>query len=326
MNAAANGDCGALDNALFGKLTPSAAIDPEIYTGWGHRQWNQELSVSVQHEIMPRLAVDVGYFRRWYGNFQVVDNRAVSAADFTAYSITAPVDPRLETIGQTIGGLLEVKPDKASAVDNFTTFADNFGKQYEHWNGVDVTVNARPRSGIVLQGGLSTGRTSTDNCGLRSSLPEITLQFGVIAVPEAHCHMDTQFLTQLKFLGTYTVPKIDVLFGVTFQSTPGPQINASYFVTPAQTQPPTPLSGAGFRLVNLVDPGSEYSERANQLDLRISKILRFGDTRTSINLDLANLLNANYVLGINGNYGPSWLAPLNIMDARLLKISGQVDF
>ena len=320
----ANGDCGALDNALFGKLTPSAAVDPAIYTGWGHRQWNQEFSVSAQHQIVPRVALDVGYFRRWYGNFSVVDNRAVSASDFVSYSITAPVDPRLESSGQVIDGLLEVKPDKASAVDNITTFASNYGKQYEHWNGVDVTINARPRGGMVLQGGLSTGRTSTDNCDLRQSLPEITLQFGVVAVPEDHCHVDTAFLTQLKFLGTYTVPKIDVLIGVTFQSTPGPQIAANQFITPAQAG--VPLSGSGFRLVNLVAPGSDYAERANQLDLRLSKIFRINNTRTSINVDLANALNSNYVLGVNGNYGPSWLAPLNIMDARLVKISGQFDF
>ena len=78
--------------------------------------------------------------------------------------------------------------------------------------------------------------------------------------------------------------------------------------------------------MNLVPPGSDYSERANQLDLRLSKIFRFGGKRTSINFEVANALNANYVLGVNGNYGPSWLAPLNIMDARLVKISGQFDF
>jgi hypothetical protein len=322
----ANGDCGALDNALFGKLTPSAAVDPETYTGWGHRQWNQEFSVSVQHQVVPRVAVDAGYFRRWYGNFTVVDNRAVTASDFVRYGITAPVDSRLPASGQPIGGLLEVSPAKAALVDNITTFADNFGTQYEHWNGVDVTVSARPQGGVTLQGGLSTGRTSTDNCDLRSTLPEITLQFGVIAVPESQCHIDTNFLTQVKFLGSYLVPKIDVQFGVTFQSTPGPQIMANSFVTSAATQPQVPLSGTGFRLVNLVTPGSQYAHRANQLDLRFSKILRFGPTRAALNLDLANALNANYTLGINGNYGPSWQAPLNIMDARLVKISGQFDF
>ena len=39
---AANGDCGALDNTLFGQLRPSAAIDPKTYSGWGNRPWNQE--------------------------------------------------------------------------------------------------------------------------------------------------------------------------------------------------------------------------------------------------------------------------------------------
>src|SRR5262249_7792537 len=65
-NPAANGDCGALDNALFGQLRPSSAIDPDTYTGWGHRPWNQEFSVSIQQELMPRVSADFGYFRRWY--------------------------------------------------------------------------------------------------------------------------------------------------------------------------------------------------------------------------------------------------------------------
>ena len=326
-NPAANGDCGALDNARFGSLTPSAAIDPATYTGWGHRPWNQEFSASVQHQIVPRVAVDVGYFRRWYGNFTIVKNLAVSPSDFTTYSITAPVDPRLPTSGQVVGGLLEVNANKAGALDNYTTFADNYGKQYEHWNGVDVTVNARPRDGVRLQGGLSTGRTSTDNCDLRATVPEITLQAGIMAVPASQCHLDANFLTQLKFLGTYLVPKVDMQVGVTFQSAPGPQIVANTLVLPSQTQPQLPsFSGSGVRLINLVPPGSEYGQRANQLDLRVSKIIRVGQMRTSINVDVANALNANAVLGVNGTYGSAWLAPLNIMDGRLVKIGAQVDF
>jgi hypothetical protein len=73
-------------------------------------------------------------------------------------------------------------------------------------------------------------------------------------------------------------------------------------------------------------PGSEYLERANQLDLRVSKILRLGRYRTSLNFDLANALNANDVLGANATYGTVWLAPISIMNARLIKLSAQVDF
>ena len=169
-NPATNGDCGALYDALFGQLRPSAAIDPDTYTGWGHRPWNQEFSVSVQQEVAPRVSVDFGYFRRWYGNFTVVDNRAAGPSDFTRYSITAPVDSRLELSGQTITGLYD-QTGNIGNVDNYTTFADYYGKQIEHWNGVDFTVNARPRDGVVLQGGFSVGRTTTDNCDLRASAP-----------------------------------------------------------------------------------------------------------------------------------------------------------
>jgi hypothetical protein len=121
------------------------------------------------------------------------------------------------------------------------------------------------------------------------------------------------------------VPKIDVQFGVTFQATPGPEIAANYTVLPAQTTPQVTLTG-GSRLVNVVAPGTEYVEHIKQLDLRLTKILRFGRTRTMLNVDLANLLNANYSQLIVLNYGPRWLAPTSIMDARLVKVGAQVDF
>ena len=68
-----------------------------------------------------------------------------------------------------------------------------------------------------------------------------------------------------------------------------------------------------------------YGERLNQLDVRFAKILRFGRTRTAINFDLANALNANPVLSQSNNYA-NWQTPTIILDARLFKISVQVDF
>mgnify|MGYP003694317073 CR=1 FL=1 len=35
------------------------------------------------------MSVDVGYFRRWFGNFAVTDNRALAATDFTSFTVTA---------------------------------------------------------------------------------------------------------------------------------------------------------------------------------------------------------------------------------------------
>jgi len=338
---ASGGDfCGALDNALFGQLRPSSAIDPDTITGWGHRAWNQEFSASIQQEILPRMSADFGYFRRWFGNFTVVDNRAVGPSDFSRYSVTAPPgDSRLALSGQTISGLYE-QTSKIGQVDNYTTFADYYGNQLEHWNGFDLTINARPRDGVVLMGGLNTGRTTSDNCDLRASLPEITIiptavatrlgnaapgAIGSTAIPDSQCHVDTAFLTQYKFLGTYLVPKIDVQFGVTYQATPGPEIAAFNVVTPAQTTPQVPLTG-GFRYVNVAQPGQEFVKHIQQLDVRFSKIFRMGRTRTAVNLDLANAFNSNATQIITTAYGNRWLVPVSIMDPRLIKLSAQFDF
>ena len=45
----------------------------------------------------------------------------------------------------------------------------------------------------------------------------------------------------------------------------------------------------------------------------------------SINFDLYNALNGNAITSQNNNYA-AWQVPLSILDARLFKISAQVDF
>jgi hypothetical protein len=344
-NPNANGDCGAISNLNFGQVGKSTTtIDPATYTGWGNRSWSQEFSVSVQQELFPRVSLDVGYYRRIYGNFQVIDNRAVTPADFIPYSITVPTDPRLDQSGQVLSGFRDVNPAKAGLVDNYLTLAENYGSEKEHWNGFDFSVNARPRNGFTIQGGLSTGRRSTDVCEIFDQLPEMQLVFGIIAVPTAYCNVTEAFQTQFKLLSTYLVPKIDVQFGVTFQSAPGPPKFANAFTLPSQAGL-SAFSGANFRIIGLIPQeqpmgfatptaptiagGTEYWPRANQLDLRFTKIFRIGQGgryRTSINFDLANALNASYGLAFQNGYGAGWTNTLNIIDARLMKLSFQFDF
>jgi hypothetical protein len=306
----------------YGQAIPSTRYDPETLEGWGRRPYNWEFSTGIQHEVAPRVGVDVSYFRRWYGNFTVTDNEAVAASDFGSFTVTAPVDPLLPGGGgYAVGTLYDVNPDKVGRVDNYVTRASLFGKQIDHWNGVDITVNARPREGMLLRGGLSTGRRTTDTCELREKLPEI-------APTDAFCHVNGAFVTSVKFLGTYMVPKIGVQLAAAFQNLAGPEILAQTIYTNAQVQGSLgrPLSaGAPNVTVNVVDPNTMYGERLTQLDLRLSKILRFSGTRTAVNLDIYNVFNGNAIRSVNNNYN-AWQRPTNILDARLFKISGQFDF
>ena len=91
-----------------------------------------------------------------------------------------------------------------------------------------------------------------------------------------------------------------------------------------------PLSGgAANATINVLEAGQYFVPRANLLDLRIGKLLHFGQRRLSVNLDIHNVLNRSPVLLQNNNYvgtGATWQTPQAIMEARLFKLSFNLDF
>ena len=81
--------------------------------------------------------------------------------------------------------------------------------------------------------------------------------------------------------------------------------------------------------VNLIQPGTFYAGRRQNIDLRIAKIFRYGRTRTQVGLDVYNLTNTDVVTSYNQTFSPtstSWLTPTGIQPARYAKVSAQFDF
>ena len=331
LNLNANGECGAVANRNFGSAVPETNLDDDLLEGWGKRHYNWETTAGVQHELLPGVAADFTYFRRWYGNFSVTDNRAVTPADFNSFSITAPADPRLpDGGGYTISNLYDVNPARFGITDNFVTFARNFAELQRVWNGVALTVNARLPLGLTLQGGVDSGALTLDHCELRAQLPEYTETPATstsVSPTNPWCRTE-QPSTQFKFLGMYTIPVIDVQFSGTLQSLQGPEIVANYTASNAEIMPSLgrPLAGnAANKSINLVEPGTMYGPRLNQLDVRVAKILRFGDVRATFNLDVYNALNVDTVLTLNNAYA-TWQRPQSIILARFAKLGLQLDF
>jgi hypothetical protein len=350
LSPLANAECAQMANQNFGKPLKTAAVDPAILGGWGSRAYNWETGVSVQHQVNQQVSVNVGYFRRWYGNFIAKDNRATTAADYDRYSITAPVDSRLPNGGgYVINDLWDLKPEKVGQVDNYYTFADAYGKAIEHWNGMDFAVNTRLPNGIILQGGVSTGRTITDNCELVAKSPEIesgtspsSATADLSARPvTTYCHQNSGFLTNVKGFGSYTIPKADVQVSVTFQEYVAPAAAGSQISNPifsmvaanynAPNSVITPSlgrvlsGGAPNATVNLIAPGAVHGDRVNQFDLSLGKALRFGRTRTNLKLEVFNLFNTNAVLTENANYG-AFRNVLTTIQARFAKVGVTFDF
>jgi hypothetical protein len=320
---AANGECAAMANRNFGTAVPGSTYDPDTLTGWGKRPYDWEFSAGVQHEVFTGVSLSVDYFRRLFGNFVVTDNRAVSPADYDAFTITAPADPRLpDGGGYAVTGLYNLNPAKFGVpADNYVTFARNYGDQTEHWNGVDVGVSLRPRGGLVLQAGTSTGRRTMDSCEIRALVPET-------AEVNPYCRTREPFQTQVKALASYVVPGVDVQLSATYQSVPGGQVVGNLVATNAFVQPSLgrPLAGGVANVtVNLVEPWAIIGERLNQLDLRIGKNVRLGRTRSTVHVDVFNVLNANTVLMENPAFG-TFRRPTAILPARFVKLGYQLDF
>jgi hypothetical protein len=248
-----------------------------VTKGFGVRTYNWEFATSIQQELRPGASFTAAYFHCWYGNLTGTQNRALTAADFDNYCIKAPLDSRLPNGGgYRICDLWDVKPTK------FLTPPDNIvvraGSATEIYNGIDLTVNAHLRSGVLLHGGLNTGRSAINNCDALANIITVpvsnkTTQAGAVnsAPSQRFCSIAPKFLTQIKLQGSYPLP-FDTQFSAAFQSIPGPEVSAAQTVPSAAIAPflgRGPSSG-GSATIQLIEPGTLFGDRTYQLDLRLA--------------------------------------------------------
>ena len=77
-------------------------------------------------------------------------------------------------------------------------------------------------------------------------------------------------------------------------------------------------------LVLPVESGSEkvlLKQMKKPLKFRISERVRL-----QANLDAYNAFNSSAIQTVQTTFGPNWLSPLTILDARLFQVSGQLTF
>jgi hypothetical protein len=334
-NPDANGECGPFSNRAFGTALPTTQYAKDADQGWGNRSYNWQASVSLQHELAPGFGLNAGYYRTWFGSFSVTDNRAVTPADFDPYCVTVPTDSRLPGGGGgQLCGFYDVNPSKFGRVDDIVTQQEHFGERTEVFNGVDVGLNLRFLDGGLLTGGVSFGRTVTDNCSVVDS-PHLK--------SDAFCHITPPWSagTQVKVTGTYPLPAGFAVSG-NFQNLPGVLIGS---IATTGTTPPgaatltytnaeiAPSLGRNLSAgptatvtIPILPPATMYEDRLTQLDLRLTKNFRFGGARVQGQFDMYNVFNGTTVLSVNSTFGPQFLRPTGVMGARLFKFGAQLDF
>ncbi len=345
MNPAANGECGPWSTLAWGSSVRTTTVNPDVLKGWGVRNSDWQFGVNLQQEIAPQVAMEVSYNRRSWANFFTTHNRALTAADYDTVTLTAPQHPRLPGGGgYPVTFLTRNTRSALGATDSYYTTNSDFGDETHYWHGVDVSFNARLRSGVVLQAGTSTGRGVNDTCEVETAIygrPQVRIG----ADQQPTCSTTEPWLTNVRGLATYTVPKVDLLVSAIFRSQPNAQPGAgvatnggsraaTYRMTAAQFLAATgvPLrTGLASQDVNLLLPGSLYGDRINAVDMRFSKILRFGSKRATAGVDLYNMFNANTPTAYETVYDPAtngarWMRTTGVLSPRFVRVNMQLDF
>jgi hypothetical protein len=343
----ANGECGAIDNQNFGRNNPNAyRYDADLLQGWGKRNYSWQAQALVQHELLPNVGITFGYFRTWYGNFRVTANQALTPADFDAFCINAPTDSRFAiNSGSQICGLYDVKPGKFGQSQQVVELASAYGDYTEVYNGFDLVANARLKK-LYLTGGMNTGRTEEDYCGVVVGNPQVipsvatTASTGAVGFTRPRnptfCDQVTPWSaqTQVKLAAVYTFP-LDIQASASYQYFPGVTQSANILATNAIIAPSLGRNlssgAAGTVVVDVLPSQYQWEDPTNQTDIRFIKVIRLGGSRQLKGIfDIFNAFNARPVLGVATRYsgatGGAWLRPTSTLVGRLLKFGVQFDF
>jgi hypothetical protein len=294
----------------FGQIT--SRPDPDLQRGY-----NWEYSASVQHQLMDRLSVTAGYYRRQFFNLDVNDNLNLAVTDWSPFTITAPADTRLPDAG-TVITMHTLNPAKVGTpTDTLRTFSD---KNRTVYNGVELSANARFNK-LLLFGGVTTDRRASETCDERDN-PN-GLRF---------CDAVPPFRTTFKMSAAYQLPYEFQLSG-SFLAQPGSSVAANYTVNAVIAGRPIIGSTAGGNTigVNLIQPNTVFLDYRNQLDLRLGRTFRFGTKRIQGFADVFNVLNAGTVTRVNETFGANpatnaWRTPQAIMEARYVRFGVQMSF
>jgi hypothetical protein len=136
------------------------------------------------------------------------------------------------------------------------------------------------------------------------------------------CVVNNPWQTNVRANASYTIPWVDILAGVIYQSRPGSAIAANWQVPfPLAVWAPASAAratSAGFfgtgtaptttQTVNLLDNGDLYGERISLVDLTFRKNIRFVGKRASLGVDVYNLFNSDAATAYTQTYTGTRLA------------------
>jgi hypothetical protein len=203
-------------------IRPLVSPNPEL-----KRVYNVETTVGVQHELVPGVQLNAGWFHRTFHNLPRQTNTLQSFSDYTLVNVVSPLD----------GSIIPVYNVSAAALTRVNNVVSTDDSQKEWYNGYEVSFNARLPHGATLFGGTTSERMLWTLCNEQSNPNNL------LYCDARNSHIP--FRTQLKLSGSYPLP-YGIQVSASFQSIPGYQLGCTTNLTATCAIPsPTALPSLG---------------------------------------------------------------------------------
>jgi hypothetical protein len=289
-------ELGPSTNRTFGQRS-SRNMDPDL-----QRPYQMVWNLALNHELVSNVGVAVTYTQRHFYRLNLLRNRAIPLNEYTLFQVP---DPR------STGEMLPVYSINRSVFGLVDQIDTNSTENSQVYRGVDLSFNWRFRGASVF-GGTSTGHSIATTCQVDNPNSFRFCDESAYDIP---------LLTSFKLSGTVPLPYDFQVSGV-FKSQPGGERSINYQVTRTLLPQLTQASVT----VRLNEPGSEFNDRLNQLDLTIARNIRSGRLVIRPELAMFNALNAAPVLTQTNVFGPNLGQVTGILNARLLRVGMLVKF
>lgn len=307
-----------------GEGLPIGSIDGGTPVDFGTKRYYDEVTASVESEIVPETNLRLSYVRKMDRN--VFDLYAVDRLNAL---LTAPIlcggesfpCPDNGNTGAPITTIARVA-EGTSGANQVTTGPD--GLDRNDYDNIEVGLSRRFRSGFFLQGSFHYQWRNELVCCGNSTSADTQADPWTLGIQGSGLNHNTAVNTKQKHtnwnakaIGRWDIPRVPVAFSFQFRAQSG------WNYAPLQS---IRIPGSGSAIVPLSDM-TERSDDVYILDLRAEVNLGFWSRdRLSLFFDAFNVTNSNPVLNFNIRAGSGYDNVFAFLEPRTFKIGARYQF
>jgi hypothetical protein len=299
------------------------------------RQYNDEFTAGVQHQMTPRLAVGAMFYKRKIADMWFEDRPHITLADYSSFTVALPAadinrDPEVAAVVDANGTitLYNLDPSKGTSFNSGIIDSSDTDNQ-TRYTGFEASFNTRLPGGAMLFGSWTAEHTlqrwcdTDDNPNGPTSTGQFSASDATTGVAASYggrfcdqTQFDYPFRHEFKLAGNYGLP-FGIDFGAILQSYSGTERVITWV-------PPAGLFPGGrtkSETVVLNEPGSLFWDRWNQLDVNVKKNFRHNNHVLTFQVDVFNVLNSNAIRAGQNGVGGSLGQATTIMIGRFPRLA-----